>query len=141
MNNPIEGENKIDKLVSFYQDTKQLIYEVSDKQQNIISDLQNSIIKLTGLSFDVNEDLEKSFSYLSEDQAKNIIVKLSAGLKSARQLLALLSDIPPTITDRIKLFIKEFYLETKQINEFLQDLIKYKIHNPQEFKDLLNEVK
>lgn len=141
MNNLVLDERKIDNLVSSYRDTEQLIYEGSDEHLDIILELQNSIYKLIKLSGEVNEELEKSFNTLSEEQAKIVVIKLSSGLRSAKQVITLLRNIHPSISDGIKSCRKELYLETKQIDEFVQDLIKYKINNPQDLKDLLNGIK
>jgi hypothetical protein len=141
MSNLVLDEKKIDTLVSSYQDTEKLIYAGSDEHLDLILDLQNSIKKLVKLSIDVNEELEKSFNDLTEEQAKTVVIKLTSGLRNAKQLITVLRNLHPSLSDGIKSCRKELYLETKQIDEFVQDLIKYKINNPQELKDLLNEIK
>jgi hypothetical protein len=141
MSSAVLDERKIDSLVSSYQDTERLIYAGSDEHLDIILTLQQSVKHLIKLSVAVNEELEATFNSMSQDQAKSIVIKLTGGLNTAKQLIAVLRNCHPSIADGIKSCRKELYLETKQIDEFVQDIIRYKIENPQELKDIMNEIK
>lgn len=141
MSHLVINENKIDTLVSSYRDTEQLVFAGSDKQLDLILNMQNSINKLVQLSKDVNEELETTFNSLDEEQAKTVVIKLSSALSTAKQLITLLKGLPHALSEGTKSCRKDLYLETKQIDEFLQDIIKYKINSPKELTDLLNEIK
>lgn len=137
MNNLLLDEKKIDKLVSSYQDTEQLIHEGSDEHLDIILEIQNSLKTLIKLSVDVNEELEKAFNYLNSEKAKDVVIKLSVGLRNAKQLIVALRNTHPSIFKGIKSSCQDLSLETKQIDEFVQDLIKYKITDPVELKKVV----
>ncbi len=141
MGSLVLDERKIDRLVSSYQDAEQLIYEGSDQHLDMILNLQDKLKKLIKLNVEVNEELEKSFNSFDGEQAKKIVIKLTFGLRIAKQLITALRSLPSSISEGIKSLRKELHLETKQLDEFVQDLIKYKINNPQELKDLLNGIK
>lgn len=134
-------ESKIDSLVSSYEKTEKLIFAGSDEHLDIILDIQSAIKELTDLSIEVSNDLEKSFNDLTQDQAKNIVLKLSFGLRNARLLIANLKKFHPLIFNGIKTCLKDLVLETNQIDEFVHDLMKYKINQPEEIKSLLNDIK
>jgi S-adenosylmethionine synthetase len=141
MSHLVVDENKIDSLVSSYHDTEQLVFAGSDEQLDLILNMQNSINKLVKLSRDVSEELETAFNSLSEEQAKNVVIKLSSALSTAKQLITLLKNLPHALLEGTKSCRKDLYLETKQIDEFVQDIIKYKINSPKELTDLLKEIK
>lgn len=141
MSNLVLDETKIDNLVSSYQDTEQFIVEGSDEHLDIILGLQKNIKELIKLTVDVNDELEAKFNILDEDNAKSVVIKLSSGLRSAKQIITILRRLHPSISEGIKSLRKELYVETKQLEEYVEDLIKYKINDPKELKEILNGIK
>jgi hypothetical protein len=136
----IANDQKIDNLLASYQATEQIIHEGSDQHLDIILELQGSIKKLIQLSFDVNEVIESSFNSLTEDEARIIVVKLTQGLGFASQFSNFLRRLHPTIGIGIESLRRELNLETQQMHEFVQDLIKYKINQPDAIRELLTDL-
>lgn len=136
----ILDERKIDKLVMSYKDAEQIISEGSDQHLDIILRIQKSVKKVIELSIVVNEELESTFNTMNEENAKTTVLKLSLGLRMAKQLITILR-MHPLISEALKSSRKELYLETKQIDEFVQDIIKYKLNDTQDLKDLLIAIK
>lgn len=136
----ILDERKIDKLVMSYKDAEQIISEGSDQHLDIILRIQKSVKKVIELSIVVNEELESTFNTMNEENAKTTVLKLSLGLRMAKQLITVLR-MHPLISEALKSSRKELYLETKQIDEFVQDIIKYKLNDTQDLKDLLIAIK
>ncbi len=140
MSNIVLDENKIDTLLSSYHDTEELLIESSDEHLDIILILQKSIKELTQLTIDVNNELEKKFNSMDAETAKNVVIKLTVGLRLARHFHRFLKTFPPHISESIKACRKDLYVETKQVDEFLQDLINYKVNKPTEIMELLNGI-
>lgn len=142
MNKCYIDEKKIDTLVSSYQDAEQVVSEGSDEHLDIILDLQSALKKLSKLTADVNNDLEEKFNSIDQTSARKIVIKLTILLTAARQLSSYLKRALSSSTyDGIKTSIQELYVETKQTDEFVKDIIKYKIEDTTELKELLNGIK
>lgn len=140
MANAVLDQKKIDSLVSCYQDTEKLIVG-SDEHLDIILSIQKSITQLTKLTQAVNNEIEEGFNSLPEEQAKEIVIKLTYGIRMAKQLIVSLRNTHPLIYEGIKSSYKELYIETKQLDEFIQDIIKYKLTNQDELLQVLKEIK
>ncbi len=140
MSTVFANDQKIDSLLASYQAAEHIVHEGSDEHLDLILELQDSIKKLLQLSIDVNEVLESSFNALTEEEARDIVIKLTQGLGSARQFANFLRRLHPSIGVGIESLRKELYLETKQIHEFVQDIIKYKINQPDELRELLQDI-
>lgn len=141
MSSLVLDEKKIDDLVSSYQYTENLVIAGSDEHLDQILNLQKALKSLIDLSVAVSSELESAFNSLNAEQSKNVVVKLSAGLGNAWKLIKSLKTLPKLYRQGIKSRFDELILETEQIEEFVQDLIKYKITDPEELKVLLASIK
>lgn len=140
MSNLVLDESKIDNLNASYEATEKTIIEGSDEHLDFLIDLQKDIKMLIAKTIEVNEMLEVSFNNMSEEEAKNMALKLTIGLNLARQFYRFLKSTPPIIYNGIKSCTTQLYLETKQVDEFLQDILRYKLRKTDELKDLFNEI-
>lgn len=136
----VPKDQKIDNLLASYRAAEQSVQEGSDEHLDLILELQSSIKKLIKVSVDVNEQIESSFNSLTEAESRNIVIKLTQALGYARQFGHFLNGLHPTLAVGIESLRNELYLETKQIHEFVQDLIKYKINQPNELRELLQDI-
>ncbi len=134
------NDQKIDNLIASYQATEQMIQEGSDEHLDLILELQNNIKKLLQVSPDVNDVLESTFNSITESEARNIVIKLTQGLGFARQFEAFLKRLHPSIGTGIESLRKDLYVETKQLHEFVQDLIKYKINQHDDIRELFQGI-
>jgi len=135
-------ESKIDDLVSTYGDTEaQLMAVGSDEHLDMLIDIQRNVQKLTALTIAVNDEIESHFNLIDEANARNLVIKLTAGLRLARQVITILSNSPAFISEGLSSCKKDLYLETKQLDEFVSDLIRFKINSPGPLNDLLNAIK
>ncbi len=135
-------ETKIDTLVSSYQDTeKQLIVIGSDEHLDIILSIQNTLKDLIKKSEAVSNQLELSFNSMNEEIAKSIVLKLSGGLRIAKQVIYILRNSPRPIKNGINTCLEQVTFETRQIDELVHDIIKYKLTKQDELQNLINEIK
>jgi phosphoribosylaminoimidazole-succinocarboxamide synthase len=135
-----ETSTKIDKLVSSCQEAEKIIIIGSDEHLDIILDTQSALKKIIKLSVIVNEALESSFNQLSVDEAKRIVIKLNEGLSASKQLINALINSHSSISNGVKTLIDDLQIENDGIDEFIQDLINYKINSPKELVELLKSI-
>lgn len=140
MGNLLLSGSKIDELVSTYETTEQLLAEGTDQHLDLILVIQQAIVALTKLTIEVNDGLEAAFNTIDEQEARNAVIKLSVSLRLAKQLISLLKKTSAIIQSGIKNHLKDLIIETKQIDEFVQDLLRYKINKPHELTTLLAQI-
>ena len=133
------NETKIDSLVSSYKEAEKIIIG-SDEHLDIILHLQKTLDEIIKLSIDVNNGLDDVFNNLDKESAKNTVIKLSTGLQLSRHLIVSFKRTHPSILEGIKSRIKALHIENKQIDEFIQDIIRYRINEPVELYDLLKSL-
>ena len=122
-----------------YQEAERFIVG-SDEHLDIILETQRHIDGLTAASRAVNQELENSFNNINREQAITIVAKLEKGLYAAHHGHYLLKSLHPTIYSAIRTHFDKLYLETKQIEEFVEDLKRYKINEPSDLNDLLRSI-
>jgi len=141
MSNAVLPTNKVDNFVSSFEVAeKNLIQIGSDDHLDVLLNLQNVIKDLTRLSIGVNEELDARFNHLDTDTSKNLVIKICQGLRIAKQFIVIMKS-HPAIYVGVKTSLKELHEETKQIDEFVQDIIKYKLSDQTELTELLKEIK
>jgi uncharacterized protein YpbB len=134
-----ETSVKIDNLVYSYREAERIVIG-SDEHLDIILDIQSALKKIIQLSIDVNEELENSFNQLELENSKSIVISLNTILYSSKQFIALLKDLHPAIYNGIQSLIYNLQTENEQIDEFIQDIINYRINTPVELIELLNSI-
>ncbi len=139
MNSAVLSEKKIDTLLSSYEDTERMMIG-SDEHLDTILRIQESVRYMTKLTIDVNNAIEEGFNELDTDHARKIVIKLTSSIGSAHHFLSSLKSMPH-IYEGIKTAYRELYVETKDLGEFIQDLIKYKINDPSDLRELLQAIK
>lgn len=141
MSNAVLQANKVDNFVSSFEVAEKNFLQVgSDDHLDVLLHLQKVIKELTKLSFDLNEELEKTFNNLDAEASKNIVIRICQGLRIAKQFIVFLKS-HPALYAGVKTAFKELHEETKQIDEFVQDIIKYKLSDQTELVELLNGIK
>lgn len=136
MSNITLDGNKIEDLVSAYENSEELIAG-SGQHLDFILELQRDIKKLTKLTINVNDYLENEFNSLDEAKANAIVIRLIVGVRNAQRFYRSLKKMHPSLYEGIKSCTKDLYIETKQVDEFIQDIIKYKIQDTSELRTLL----
>ncbi len=141
MSNAVLQTNKVDNFVSSFEVAeKELIQVGSDAYLDVILHFQKIIKELTILSVGVNDELEQGFNNMDAENSKTVVLKLIQGLRVAKQFIVIMKA-HPAIYAGVKSCLKELHIETKQIDEFLQDLVKYKLSNQTELVELLKGIK
>jgi hypothetical protein len=129
-------ESKLDNLVSSYQDTEKILIEGSDEHLDLILNIQRSLKRMTTITLEVNNFLEAKFNSFTNEEAKICVVKLTGAINTSRQLMAFIRR-SPSIFLGVSSCLKDLSIEIKDMNEFIQDLIKYKLNQPIELIELL----
>lgn len=134
-------EGKIDNLASSYREAEEVFSDGSDEHLDLILTIQGYLKDLTCQTAAVNNEIEAKFNALDEASAKATVGKLSIVLSAGNQLNAYLKRALSSATySGISTCLQDLYVETKQLAEFAEDIIRYKIQEATELKHLLNEI-
>jgi hypothetical protein len=135
-------DEKLDTLASSYREAEDVFSEESDEHLDVILDLQQALRTLTRQTADVNNELEAKFNSFDQISAKKTLGKLTVVLSAGSQLNAYLKRALPVSTySGIESCVRDLYVETKQLAEFAEDIIRYKLQDITELRELINEIK
>jgi len=130
-------KDKINNIISSYQQTERTILEGSDQHLDLILDVRNDLARITNLTKDLVEDLEQDFNTMDKTKAKETVVNIFPCLRMAHQITSSLRR--SFICNEVKQQVNDFDREVNELKEIVSDLSRYKVEKNDDLVALFND--
>lgn len=128
---------RIENVISSYDHTEKTLIGGSDEHLDLILEITTDLSKITSVTDELINDIEKNFNSFTSETAKDAIVKIFPIFRLAHQLNNSLKR--KGLTNGLETPIADFNAVVNELKEFVSDLERYKIQNTDDLKALFNE--
>lgn len=132
-------DNQLSKVIYSYNETERVIIEGSDEHLDLILDIKGDLTRLTSLTEELVNQIEKDFNAFTIETAKDAVVKLFPIFRIAYHIVQRLRH--NNLTNGLETTIADFIGVVDELKEFVSDLERYKIQSTDELTELFQEKK